>query len=376
MQSADIIIIGGGIMGCSTAMHLAQRGQSVILLERDVSGAQASGVNAGGVRRLLRDTREIPLSLASLKLWYQMESLVGSDCGFQPCGQLSLAENDEEMHNLEERVNLLKSLGYSHEELLDKKQLRHIVPNVASHCVGGLYCPEDGYAEPYKTTRAFFNKAKQLGARLLEHHPVSSIERTAGKWIAVAGDKRFSAPVIVNSAGAWGAHFAEMVGDYTPLYKKVSVMTVTARTARFLKPVVLLEGRKLSLKQMANGTVVIGGGHDGKFDKETEKASIVFSELKTMAQIVTDIFPFLKPVPIVRHWPGIIGRLPDNIPVIGPSQNVTDFYHVFGFSGHGFQLGPIMGQVLSELILDGRPSIPIDSFLINRFSITRAASPS
>jgi len=368
MQSADILIIGGGIVGCSTAMHLAERGQSVILLERDVSGGQASGVNAGGVRRLLRDPREIPLSLASQKLWHQMESLVGSDCGFQPCGQLSLAENDEEMHNLEERVKLLNSLGYSHEKLVDKKLLGQIAPNVASHCVGGLYCPEDGSAEPYKTTRAFFNKAKQLGAQLLEHHPVTSIERTTGQWVAEAGDKRFSAPLIVNAAGAWGVHFAEMVDDYAPLYKKVSVMTVTARVARFLDPVVLLEGRKLSLKQMANGTVLIGGGHDGKFDKETEKASILLSELKPMAQIVTDIFPFLKPVPIVRHWPGIIGRLPDNIPVIGPSQKATDFFHAFGCSGHGFQLGPIIGQVLSELVLDGRSSIPIDSFLIDRFT--------
>ena len=139
MQSADILIVGGGIVGCSTALHLARRGQSVILLERDVAGGQASGVNAGGVRRLLRDPREIPLSLVSLKLWYEMESLVGSDCGFQPCGQLSLAENDAEMRNFEERVKLLKSLGYRHEKLVDKKQLRRIVPQLASHCVGGLY---------------------------------------------------------------------------------------------------------------------------------------------------------------------------------------------------------------------------------------------
>jgi sarcosine oxidase subunit beta len=88
-----------------------------------------------------------------------------------------------------------------------------------------------------------------------------------------------------------------------------------------------------------------------------------------MAQTVTDIFPFLKQVPIVRHWPGIIGRLPDNIPVIGPSRNATDLYHAFGFSGHGFQLGPIIGQVLSESILDGRPSIPVDPFLVDRFTM-------
>lgn len=368
MKSADVLIIGGGIAGCSTAVHLSRRRKSVILLERDVAGGQASGVNAGGVRQLLRDLREIPLSLASQKLWYQIESLVGSDCGFRPCGQISLAENEKQLHNFKERVALLKSLGYNHEVLVDQKQLRQIVPHVSSHCIGGLYCREDGAAEPFKTTRAFFNQAKQLGAQLFEHHPVLSIERVGGMWIASAGNKRFSAPILVNCAGAWGAHIAEMIGDYAPLYKKASVLTVTARTPKFLTPVVLLEGRKLSFKQMENGTVVIGGGFDAKLDMETEKSQYDFGELKTMAQTVIDLFPFMKQVPIVRCWPGIIGRMPDNIPVVGPSKNAIDFYHAFGFSGHGFQLGPIIGQLLSELILDGRASIPIDSFLVDRFA--------
>jgi len=172
----------------------------------------------------------------------------------------------------------------------------------------------------------------------------------------------------VNCAGAWGAHIARMVGDNAPLYKKASILTVTGRTSKFLKPVVLLEGRKLSFKQMANGTVVIGGGFDAKLDLETEKSLIDFRELKTMAQTVIDLFPFMKQVPIVRCWPGIIGRMPDNIPVIGPGIKAAGIYHAFGFSGHGFQLGPIIGQILSELILDRRSSIPIDSFRIDRFS--------
>ena len=367
MKSADILIIGGGLMGCSTAMNLRRRGKSVIVLERGFSGGQASGVNAGGVRRLWRDPREIPLSLAAQELWHRIESLVGSDCGFRPCGQISLAENEHEMRIYEERVELVRSLGYDHEILVDKQQLKRIVPHVSSHCVGGLYCPGDGAAEPFKTTRTFFDRARQLGAQLFEHHPVSAIERRAGKWAATAGGERFSAPILANCAGAWGAQIAERIGDHAPLYQKASILTVTARTALFLEPVVLLEGRKLSFKQMANGTVVIGGGFDARLDTATEISRIDFNELKTMAQTVLDLFPFLQQVPIVRCWPGIIGRMPDNIPVIGPSLNAPDAYHAFGFSGHGFQLGPIIGQVLSELILDGRPSIPLDAFRIERF---------
>jgi sarcosine oxidase subunit beta len=144
-------------------------------------------------------------------------------------------------------------------------------------------------------------------------------------------------------------------------------MMVTTRVANFLKPVVGLIGRKLSFKQMPNGTVVIGGGHVSKLDMACEETVIDFSELKTSAQTVKDIFPLMAHIPILRCWAGIEGTLPDEIPVIGPSQNAPGAYHAFGFSGHGFQLGPIVGQIMSELIIDGKSSLPIGAFRIERF---------
>ena len=145
-------------------------------------------------------------------------------------------------------------------------------------------------------------------------------------------------------------------------------MMVTARVTHFLKPVVGLIGRKLSFKQMPNGTVVIGGGHVSKLDMDNEKTLIDFTQLKISAQTVKDIFPLMTHIPIVRCWAGIEGTLPDELPVIGPSQNASDAYHAFGFSGHGFQLGPIIGRIMAELIIDGRSSLPIDAFRIERFA--------
>jgi sarcosine oxidase, subunit beta len=189
-------------------------------------------------------------------------------------------------------------------------------------------------------------------------------------WRVWVGKKSFDAPIVINCAGAWGSRIAEMIGDSAPLTPRASVLTVTARTPHFLHPVVILEGRKLSLKQMSNGTVVIGGGHSAILNMEKEKTTIDFSKLKIMAQIVSDIFPSLKQVPIVRCWPGIIGDMPDKIPVIGPSKTAKDAYHAFGFSGHGFQLGPIIGKILTELIYEGQSSLPIDPFRIDRFNET------
>ncbi len=368
--STDIIIIGGGLQGCSTALHLARKGKSVIVLEKETPGRHASGANAGGVRRLNRAIPEIPLSLASQELWYRIESLVDHDCGFKPDGQIRIAENSEDMEKLEERHRLVASLGYTHEELVDKKTLRQLVPAIASHCVGALYCRGDGFAEPYITTLAFREKIKSLGVRIYENNPVTAIDRRHRLWHVRAGLRSFESSVLVNCAGAWGIGIAVMIGDKAPLVPRALTMMVTARVPDFLKPVVGLAGRKLSFKQMPNGTVVIGGGHNSKLNMEAEKTVIDFSQLKISAQTVQDVFPQMKNVPIVRSWAGIEGFLPDDIPVLGPSRNAPQAFHAFGFCGHGFQLSPIIGQILSELIIDGRSTLPIDAFRIERFDET------
>jgi len=368
MVSADVIIIGGGLQGLSTALHLVRRGKSIFVLEKETSGRHASGVNAGGVRRLNRAIPEIPLSLASHEWWHRIESLVDRDCGFRPYGQVRIAENVQDMEKLTERVHLLESLGYTHEKIIDQKTLRKIVPAVSNHCIGGLYCPQDGFAEPYLTSRAFMEKTVSLGGKIYEHYPVTAIERDRGRWRVRTGSQIFEAPILVNCAGAWGARIASWIGDNAPLSPTALTMMVTARVQSFLKPVVGLASRKLSFKQMPNGTVVIGGGHISKLSMEREKTVIDFAKLKISAQTAKDIFPLMKHVPIVRCWAGIEGFLPDELPVIGPSPSAKDAYHAFGFSGHGFQLSPIIGQILSELIIDGRSSLPIDSFRIERFT--------
>jgi sarcosine oxidase subunit beta len=368
MVSTDVIIIGGGLQGLSTALHLARKGKSVVVLEKDTAGRHASGVNAGGVRRLNRALPEIPLSLASQKLWHRIESLVENDCGFRPDGQIRIAENDEDMAKLEDRHRVMASLGYTHEELVDKKTLRRLVPAASNHCAGALYCRGDGFAEPYLTTRAFRGKAKSEGVHINEYSPVTAIDRGQDRWLVRTGLHSFEAPILVNCAGAWGARIASWIGDDAPLTPTPLTMMVTARVHTFLKPVVGLASRKLSFKQMPNGTVVIGGGHISKVNMASEKTVIDFTKLKISARTARDIFPLMKNVPIVRTWAGIEGVLPDQIPVIGPSPSAPQAFHAFGFSGHGFQLSPIIGQILSELIIQGRSSLPIESFRIERFA--------
>jgi len=368
----DTIIVGGGLHGCSAALQLALRGRRVLVLEKDYSGRHASGVNAGGVRRLGRHPAEVPLSVESLEIWYDIEALVGSDCGFQPSGQVKIAESDTEMDAAEARAALVRSLGFDHEEVVGRDELRHLCPAAAPHCVGAIVCRRDGFANPYRTTRAFHDKAQSLGVTILEGVRVTGLDRAGDAWEVGTTAGRFQSETLLNCAGGWADQVAAMLGDRVPLSPEALMMMVTAPTAPFLDPVVGLMGRALSFKQGANGTVIIGGGYRGVPDRETGTTRLNLDGMRQSARTVVEVFPHMRHVPLVHGWAGIEGFLPDQIPVIGPSRNASAAFHAFGFCGHGFQLGPIVGRLMAELIVDGKASLPIEPFRVDRFNAAEA----
>ncbi|HLI11505.1 MAG TPA: FAD-dependent oxidoreductase [Alphaproteobacteria bacterium] len=368
MAAPDVIVIGGGLHGCSAALHLALRGARVTVIEKDHVGRHASGVNAGGVRRLGRDPAEIPLSLASLELWYRIRDLVDDDCGFEHHGQVKVAESEAELAGLRARVDAVRALGFSHEELIGRDELRALVPAIAEHCVGAIVSRADGAANPYRTTLAFKRKAASLGVRFEEGMRVTGLARNGKAWrVETARDGAREAAVVVNCAGAWADRIAALLGEPVPLETWALMLMISARMPHFLDPVVGAAGRPLSFKQFANGTVLIGGGHKGRPDRDTNWTDLDFAGLAKSARTVWDLFPVMRGAQIVRAWAGIEGRLPDDIPVIGPSSTAEGVFHAFAFAGHGFQLGPIVGNIIAELVTTGRTNLPIAPFRIERF---------
>ncbi len=367
MTGFDALIIGGGLHGCSAALHLARRGLKPAVVEKNWSGRHASGVNAGGVRTLLRDAPEIPLALAARALWHSIADLVEADCGYRTVGQVAVAENARDMAALESRAAEMRRLGYDHEELIDAADLRRLAPALADHCLGALVARADGFASPYHTTRAFKAKAAALGVTVLEGLRATRFERTGATWRVSAGAQVLEAPVVVNCAGAWAGEVAARLGDAVPLDPILPMMMVTARAPRFLEPVVLGTGRPLSLKQMANGTVMIGGGYRARGDPARETSRLDLAGLRASAMTAVELFPRLRDVAILRCWAGFEGRTPDELPVIGPGRAAEGVFHAFGFSGHGFQLAPVVGRILAELIVEGATDLPIESFRIDRF---------
>lgn len=368
MARPDVLIIGGGLHGCSTALHLARRGVKALVIEKDHAGRHASGVNAGGVRRLGRAFAEVPLSVASMELWHSIRDLVDDDCGFESHGQVKVAEDEGDLALLAERVARLNALGFSHEELIGQDELRSLLPSVSPHCVGGIVSRADGAALPFRTVLAFRNAAIRLGATFLEGRPAGLPERRGGLWRVKVGDETHEAPMLVNAAGAWADRIAAVLGEPVPLEVIAPMLMITLRMPPFVKPVVGATRRPLSFKQYANGTVLIGGGHRGVADRDTNGTSLDFGKLAFNARTAAEIFPIMAEAQINRAWAGIEARMPDDIPVIGPSLQAEAAYHAFGFSAHGFQLGPIVGSILAELITTGASNLPIAPFSIGRFA--------
>lgn len=368
LSNADLVIIGSGIHGCAAALYAALRGLSVIVIEKDTAGRHASGVNAGGVRRLGRLLPEVPISDRSMKIWNKISDLVDDDCGFQRAPQIKVAENEEELEKHRKRVRVLNDMGFHHETILSQAELRDYLPAVSGHCVGGLASLEDGFALPYQTTFAFQRKAIELGVRFYENTRAQKIQPDGKNWRVVTDCGTFSGNYLLNCAGAWAGNFAQQLGEYAPVEAIAPMMIVTARMSRFCNAVVGATGRPLSFKQMENGTVVIGGGLRGIATPENNGSQMLFGKLKQTAETAISIFPIMKTATIVRSWSGIEGRMPDDMPVIGRSSTEENVFHAFGFSAHGFQMGPGVGELMAELIATGKTNAPITPFHISRFT--------
>jgi sarcosine oxidase subunit beta len=364
--NADVAIIGGGTAGCSAALHLRQRGASVVLLEARQCGSQASGVNYGGVRRQGRHYAELPLAARSRKLWDRLPALIGHDGEFVVSGHLKLARDEAGMADLERWAKGARELGVE-AELLGRNAVRARYSWLSDAVIGASLVADDGHANPRLVAPYFARAARRAGAEIRESTKVTGATRdAAGFRIETASGPNVRSQTLINVAGAWGHEIAAMFGEVVPEEVISPNMCVTEPLPFFVPHNLGVAGGSIYLRQIARGNVIFGGGR-GVGDRQTwlcrpNPASTTMSMVEVLKAI-----PQLKGARLIRTWTGLEGNMPDEIPVIDTSRTTPGLIHAFGFSGHGFQLGPGMGAILAELALDGRTDVDLKPFAIDRF---------
>jgi sarcosine oxidase subunit beta len=371
MTDADVLILGGGGVGCSAALHLAQQGLRAVLLERGLVGSQASGVNYGGVRQQGRHAAELPLSRLSREIWGRLPELVGTDCEFDPCGHLKLARTEADAAALEAWNRMAREHGLA-PRLIGRNAIRADHPYFSDDILAGSLLEEDGSANPRLLSPALAKAARAAGATILEHHKVEALAHDGTRFTLAAAGREFRAPVLLNTAGFWGAAVAARFGEPVPCTPLSPNMVVTEPLPYFLKPSLGVVGGDIYLRQIARGNVIFGGGHgecDPAIPVSRPRPEVTLAAMQRAAAVI----PRLAGAMVIRSWSGIDGQMADGLPVIGASATTPGLFHAFGFSGHGFQLGPGTGAVLAGLVLDGRSPVDVTGFDIRRFGGQTAA---
>lgn len=375
MTQGGIVIIGGGVVGTSIAWHLARRGAQVTLVERDELAAQASGASAGGVRQVNRDPREMPLAIAAIRRWHTLEEELGADCEFRMGGQLMAAEHEDGIPELHRRVEAQRALGLDL-EFLDAAEVRAVAPALAPGIVAGIFTADDGQASAPLTTRAFGAAAEREGAVLRLGTTVTGIETSGGIIIGIATNQGpIACDHLVLAAGAWTPTLAAQLGIHLPFVTMGLQMMAAGPAEPILAPTVGALGRRLSLKQVPNGEFVIGGGWPGDVDLDRRIGTTRMASIAGSIEHSSAILPRLRGLPLLRTWIGLEALCIDEVPVMGLVPGIDNLTIAAGFSGHGFALSPITGQLISELLLDGTPSLSLDAFSISRFDDLPADVP-
>jgi sarcosine oxidase subunit beta len=372
-HQADVIIVGGGIMGAATAFFLRKRGVSVILLERGLIGQQASGVNFGNVRRQGRPVDQLPLANRSREIWGRLKELIGEDAEFLLSGHLRVGYRPLHVERMEKYAQDSQPYGLGL-QMISGRALRERFPFLGPEVIAGSYAPYDGHANPRLAAPAFGRAAVREGAQVFENTEIVSVEEDGEGFHMTAADGRtFRAPVALITAGAWGNRISTSFGEPVPMIAKGPQMAVTEPVPYAIAPAMGVTTEKIEegiyFRQVARGNIVIGGGC-GREPVDLDKRRAYVNPKNTLLQFtqLPRVVPALKRLNIIRVWSGIEGYMQDDQPVMGPSARVPGLYYAFGFSGEGFQLGPGVGDVMAELIHTGATTTPIEQYHIGRFS--------
>jgi sarcosine oxidase, subunit beta len=368
-KTASVVIIGGGVVGCSIAYHLARRDmRDVVVLERETVGSGTTSKAAGGIRAQFPTETEIRFSLESLKVLQNFTEEFGIDPGFKQIGYLFLISEEDNLRGFEKRIQLQRSFGVD-VRVITPKDAQAMVPALrVDDLIAAVWGPQDGLAGPAEVTQGFAKRARELGARIVEGVEVTAIDVAGGKVRGVRttqGD--ISAPIVINAAGPTAARVGRLAGVSVAVFPRRRHIFFTEPFPELPGPVPLTNDQASGFyfrKEMEQVLLSPGDVEDIGQDQEVPMDWGKLDETVTKA---VHRLPLLERAKIAGGWAGLRPLTPDDHAIIGPAPGVEGFFLAVGFCGHGFQHSPMTGRMVAEWIVDGKPSIDLSLFNPARF---------
>jgi len=369
MHTFEVIIIGGGVIGCSIAYHLARMGCcDVVVLERNLIGSGSTERCAGGIRQQFSTEANIRLSVESVRFFERFEEETGYPADFRQNGYLMLATGEEELVFFRQSVALQHSLGVK-VNLLSPQEVKEIVPRLnIGDVLGATYCPTDGYADPYSVVHGFASAAKRLGVKICQGAEVISIARTGRVWCVNTTTGEFRSPTVVVAAGAWSSQIGEMIGVNIPVRPSRRHIFVTEPLSEIAKSAPMVVEFRNGFWFRREGQCLIFGMRNPE-EPESFNTSVDWSFLPTIAEVACHRLPFLADIGVGRAQAGLHEDTPDANAIISDVPHMDGLYFACGFSGHGFMHSPAVGRIVAELVLGKSLVSELLPFGLSRFEV-------
>jgi sarcosine oxidase subunit beta len=369
VESADVVIAGGGIMGCALAYQLAKRDVDVLLLERETLGSQSTGKCAGGVRQQFSMEANVRLQRLSVQLFEGFEQETGHPADFRQIGYLFVLTLPQQVEDFSRNMEMWHRVGLTEARWVDPSEAAHMVPLLnVDDVLGCTFCPTDGIASPADVTSGYTAAARRHGARMKEGVEVVGIDVAGGRVQGVrtsAGD--VASRVVFNCAGAWSSSIGRMAGLEIPVlpYRRHIAVTGAFPAVPRTSPMTVDFQTSLYFHPEGDG-VLIGMSDRGEGPGYATEVSWDF--LEKMFEQASRRVPALAGAGIKTAWAGLYETTPDHQAILGPVPELEGFWCAAGFSGHGFMQAPAAALLLSQQLLDHRSEIDIAPFAFTRFA--------
>ncbi|HDN81904.1 MAG TPA: FAD-binding oxidoreductase [Methanomicrobia archaeon] len=366
-NKAEVVIIGGGITGCGVAYNLAKMGLTdVVLVEKNFLSSGATGRCGGGIRQQFTTEWNIKLAMESVKRFEKMNDELDIDIEYEQGGYLVITDDEKELEEFKKNVKLQNKLGLD-SKLITPSEAKEIVPYLnEDNILGATFCQSDGHAYPFRVVQGYAKKAKEMGVEINKFTEVKSIKKEDNKIKSVVTDRgEIKTNIVVNAAGAYSREIAGMIGVEMPNKPFRHEILATERYKHILDPMIISFKYGIYFSQQKHGEIVGGIGDPDEPSSYNIKSSLKFVERFT--SVLGKIVPAFKNLNIVRQWAGFYDVTPDAKPILGYTEGIDTLIQANGYSGHGFMVAPRVTELIAELIVDGKTSMPIDELNLKRF---------